>query len=88
MQRRYGIAPRRRKRLIARLSVHAALVSPHGHVQMCRDPHDDYLIEMALLGRATHLISEDLDLHADADIRALLQQFGVRLVHVALFFSC
>lgn len=85
MQRRYGITERRRKRLIARLSAQAAIVSPKGHLQICRDPKDDYLIEMALLGHATHLVTEDSDLHDDADIRALLQQFDIRLVHIGGF---
>lgn len=82
MQRRYGITTRRRKRLITRLSIHAVMVSPEGHLRICRDPKDDYLVEIALLGRATHLVSEDADLHDDADIRALLQSFGVRLVRI------
>ncbi len=85
MQRRYGITPRRRKRLIARLSVRAAMVSPQGRLRICRDPKDDYLVEIALLGRATHLVTEDNDLHDDGDIRALLQSFGVRLVRIQDF---
>ncbi len=82
LQRRYGITARRRNRLIARLSARAAMVSPKGHLRICRDPKDDYLIEIALLGHATHLVSEDADLHDDAEIRALLQSFGIRLVRI------
>lgn len=70
MQRRYGITARRRKRLIARLSIRAVMVSPQGRLHICRDPKDDYLIEIALLGRATHLVTEDNDLHDDGAIRA------------------
>lgn len=82
---RYGITPRRRKRLIVRLFTLAYLVQPTTHLTICRDPKDDYLIEMALLGRATHLISEDEDLHADADIVELLAQNNVRLVRAGNF---
>lgn len=85
MQRRYGITARRRKHLIARLSAHAVMVSPKGHLRICRDPKDDYLIEIALLGHATHLVTEDADLHDDVDIRALLQSFHIRLVHIEGF---
>ncbi len=85
MQRRYGITARCRKRLITRLSAHAAIVSPKGHLRICRDPKDDYLVEIALVGRATHLVTEDADLHDAADIRALLHSFGIRLVHIEGF---
>ncbi len=46
---------------------------------------DDYLLEMALLGQATHLVTEDDDLHDDLAIRSLLRDYGVRLVHIAEF---
>ncbi len=85
MYRRYGITTLRLKRLVARLAANAAVVSPQTRLRMCRDPKDDYLIELALLGQATHLITEDADLHDDADIRALLEHFGVRLVRVDRF---
>ncbi|GAB4528873.1 MAG: hypothetical protein Kow0063_05440 [Anaerolineae bacterium] len=52
---------------------------------ICRDPSDDYLIEMALLGKASHLVSEDNDLFGDADIVELLRQYDVQLVRVGDF---
>jgi predicted nucleic acid-binding protein len=52
---------------------------------ICRDPSDDYLIEMALLGRASHLVSEDNDLHDDPDIFELLREYDVQLVRVGAF---
>jgi putative PIN family toxin of toxin-antitoxin system len=85
MQNRYGITTRRRKRILTRLITHAAIVSPQGHLQICRDPKDDYLIETALAGNATHLVTEDGDLHDDTEIHALLKQFGVRLTRIEDF---
>jgi predicted nucleic acid-binding protein len=58
------------------------LVQPAGHLALCRDPHDDCLIEMALIGQATHLISEDDDLHQAPDIVEFLRQSGIQLAHV------
>jgi putative PIN family toxin of toxin-antitoxin system len=84
-RRRYGITSRRRQRLIIRLYTLSLFVQPTGHLALCRDPHDDYLIEMALLGQATHLVSEDNDLHEDADIVEFLRQSGVQLVRVGAF---
>jgi putative PIN family toxin of toxin-antitoxin system len=82
---RYNVSPGYRKRLITKLYKLSALVHPVGKLQLCRDPKDDYLIELALLGKVTYLISEDLDLHDDANIIELLQRYGVQLVHVGSF---
>jgi putative PIN family toxin of toxin-antitoxin system len=82
---RYGITPSQRHRLITRLYTLSIFVQPSGHLTICRDPKDDYLIEMALLGQATHLVSEDNDLHEDADIIELLRQYSVQLVRVGAF---
>lgn len=82
--RKYGITPKQRKRLVAQLYIRSFFVQPRGHLHICRDPKDDYVIEMAILGRATHLVSEDGDLHTP-DIVALLQSYGVRVTTVARF---
>ena len=82
MRNRYGITARRRKRLITRLATLAAFAAPQGNLHICRDPKDDYLIEMALFGHATHLVSVDEDLQSDIDIRVVLESFGVRLVSI------
>ena len=42
---------------------------------------------MALLGRATHLVTEDDDLHNDRAIRSLLRDYGVHLVRIAEFLA-
>lgn len=48
--RRYPVSYRQRRRLIAQVYSRAAWVEPATHLALCRDPHDDYLLEMALLG--------------------------------------
>jgi hypothetical protein len=40
---------------------------------------------VGLLGRATHLVSEDDDLHEDPDVVELLRQSKIQLVHVGAF---
>jgi len=77
--RRYGVTPRRRKRLISRLYLRSVLVNPTGQLQICRHPSDDPLIEAAILGRAGYLVSEDPDLYDDPDIVSLLRSHGVQL---------
>ena len=71
--------------MISRLYSLSAIVRPRGHLAICRDPSDDYLIEMALLGQASHLVSEDNDLHDDPDIVLLLRQYDVQLVWIGAF---
>jgi hypothetical protein len=82
---RYGISAHSRHRIIVRLYTLGLLVQPVGSLRICRDPKDDYLIEMALLGRASHLVTEDDDLHDDTDIIALLYQNGIQLAHAVDF---
>lgn len=50
--RKYHVTPRRRKRLIVRLYTLSAFVKPVGRLALCRDPKDDYLLEVALAGQA------------------------------------
>jgi uncharacterized protein len=84
---RYKISRKLRQRIIRHLYTLSLYVQPTGSLRLCRDPKDDYLIEMTLLTKAVYLVSEDNDLHDDADIIALLQQNNVELVHVASFVN-
>jgi len=82
---RYSISPNQRHRLITRLYRLSIFVAPIGHLTICRDPKDDYLIEMALLGQANYLVSEDQDLHDDAGIIELLDDYNTRLIQAGEF---
>lgn len=82
---RYGVTSKRRKRLISRLHAGSVFVAPTGELTLCRDPKDDFLLEIALLGRATHLVTEDADLYDDSDIVETLRQYGVHIVRLAEF---
>ena len=56
-----------------------------GDLAICRDPNDDYLIELAILGGATHLITEDKDILEDVAIVRLLDEIGVRVCGISEF---
>jgi predicted nucleic acid-binding protein len=62
-------------------------VEPLTRLVLCRDPHDDYLLEMALLGRADYLVTEDGDFHDDPNVVQFLEQRGVRLVRLGAFLT-
>jgi putative PIN family toxin of toxin-antitoxin system len=85
LARKWPIARRIRKRLIAQIYRRAIWVDFAESLRLCRDPKDDYLLQMALLGQATHLISEDNDLHQDPIIPIFLSQRGIQLVHLGDF---
>ncbi|MBC8448566.1 MAG: putative toxin-antitoxin system toxin component, PIN family [Chloroflexi bacterium] len=85
LMRRYGVTSKRRKQLVSRLYAGSIFVTPTGKLALCRDPEDDFLLEMALLGRATHLVTEDADLYDAPDILELLRQHGARVMRLAEF---
>ncbi len=85
--RKYRITQQQRQRLVAQLYQRSVWVEPLGNLTLCRDPKDDYLLEMVLLGQATHLISEDKDFYDDPNLIMFLNQRGVNLVRLGEFFS-
>lgn len=85
VRRKYKVRDRDRKRLIGRLAFIGEFVEPISSVQVCRDPTDDYLIEMAILGRATHLVTGDKDFHDDPALLRFLQKRGVTAIRPADF---
>lgn len=54
-------------RFLVRLAVSVPIVYP---VRVCRDPKDDILLELAVNGRANHLVTGDLDLLALSKIQS------------------
>ena len=87
LTKKWPIARRVRKRLVAQIYRRAIWTEPVDTLHLCRDPKDDYLLEMALLGGASHLVSEDNDLHDDDLIRIFLSQRGVQLMRLGEFLA-
>jgi len=56
------ILPEERERFLARLVLEATLVPVTIQLQACRDPKDDKVLELAVSGNATCIISGDQDL--------------------------
>jgi putative PIN family toxin of toxin-antitoxin system len=83
--RKYKITGKIRKRLVSQIASRGILLSPRGGLQLCRDPHDDYLIELALLGKVEYLVTEDDDLHGDPILVEFLTKRNIRCIHAGEF---
>lgn len=60
-------------------------VEPTGELHLCRDPADDLLLEVALLGQAQYLVTRDDDLKRDLELIQRMEEQGIRVVSVRQF---
>jgi len=65
----------------------ANLVPVAGVVNICRDPDDNLVLETALAGGATYIVSRDEDLSRDLDVIDAFAAQGVRIMTVAHFLE-
>jgi len=63
----------------------ARTVSVEGYLNLCRDPRDDMVLETAIAGKATHIVSRDEDLRRDVDLVRELEARGIQVVTVNNF---
>lgn len=83
--RRYHISRRNRRRLVTSIYLRSVWVDVAGDLAICRDPNDNYLIEIAIVGGATHLVTEDKDICEDEAVVTLLAEIGVQVCSAAEF---
>lgn len=65
----------------------AVWANPTGTLRLCRDPKDDIILETAILGEATHVITRDDDMKRDLDVIGYLHEAGIEVVSVAQFLA-
>lgn len=65
----------------------ADFVSVTGRLNLCRDPDDDLLLETALVGQATHVISRDEDVTRDTDLAQRLKDYGIQVRTIQRFLD-
>ncbi len=85
IQRRFSVADKVRKKAVSQISFRSRLIFPTGALSICRDTHDDYLIEIALLGEANYLVTGDADLYDDPGVVQFLGERGTQVVRAAEF---
>jgi len=85
LRQRLGISESRADELIALVMERARIVNTEGRLKLCRDPRDDMVLETAIIGRATHIVSRDEDLTRDKDLVRELETRGIQIVTVNNF---
>jgi putative PIN family toxin of toxin-antitoxin system len=63
----------------------ANIVKITGTLNLCRDSDDDMLIETAIMGNATHIISRDEDITRDANVVHYLEERGIQALTINRF---
>ena len=58
------------------------LVLVSGDLSLCRDPDDDIILETALRGGATFVVSRDEDVTRDLDLISVLRERGIETITV------
>ena len=69
------------------VQTHASVVQIKGDAMGCRDRADDMVLETAVRGRATHLITRDDDLKDDPVLRQRMKAVGVEITTVSRFLK-
>ena len=82
---RFDVSQSKADELIALVIESARTVSVEGHLKLCRDPRDDTVLETAIAGKATHIVSRDEDLTRDVDLVRELEARGIQVVTVNNF---
>lgn len=85
--KKYHLAAREVAEFAALLEAKAIKVAPPGELHLCRDPRDDVVLETALVGKATYVVSRDDDLKRDAELVQRMHELGGAVVSVSQFLS-
>jgi putative PIN family toxin of toxin-antitoxin system len=85
LPQRFAVSKSKADELIALVIVSARMISIEGRLKLCRDPHDDTVLETAIAGKATHIVSRDEDLTRDVDLMRELEARGIQIVTVNNF---
>lgn len=65
------------------IAVRTTLVPLSGSLSICRDPDDDKILETALAGNVTYLVTRDDDIKQDPLVRQFLKAHDIQVVTVS-----
>lgn len=72
---------------IAGLGAVVRLIPVSGDLRLCRDPNDDIILETAIRGAATYVVSRDEDVTRDLDLVDHLRKQGIEPITVQRFLA-
>ncbi len=87
IQRRLGTASVRVGELLQLIAEKASPVEITGQLHLCRDPRDDIVLETAIVGRVTHVVSRDEDITRDPELLQQLEARGIKALTVSHFLA-
>ena len=67
---------------LASVAAVVQLVPISGDLRLCRDPDDDIILETAIQGKATYVVSRDEDMTRDLDLIDALRERGIEAITV------
>jgi putative PIN family toxin of toxin-antitoxin system len=73
------------ERFVRLIAARATLVETSRELKACRDPDDDEILEAAIRGKASYLVTRDDDLKRDLDLIKMARRNRVRVVSVRQF---
>jgi uncharacterized protein len=59
---KYGTHPKDIESIAGLFTLHGEIVKPEERIILCRDPDDDFILEIAVTGQADYIVSGDKDL--------------------------
>ena len=84
---KYKLKPEEVAQYTALIVERSEMVSPSGKLHLCRDPRDDMVLETAIVGEASCLVSRDDDIKTDEDLVREMELRGVKVLSVASFID-
>lgn len=58
-----------------------------GNVTICRDKDDDIVIETAIKGQASYLVTRDDDIKFDRKVSKYLSEYGITVISISKFLA-
>jgi hypothetical protein len=84
---KYQLEAREVAGYVALVIERSEMVTPSGAIHLCRDLRDNAVLETAMVGRASCLVSRDDDIKRDEDLIRAMDIEGVRVHSVASFLQ-
>jgi putative PIN family toxin of toxin-antitoxin system len=87
IQQRFGVTEAQAEELLLLITEKATPVEISGELHLCRDDRDDMLLETAIVGGATHIVSRDEDITRDLELQEQLEKRRIKAVTVSRFLA-